>query len=79
MNYLSLRPGLWISYTNSQSIILLPNYKSLTPLAKGQRAIVMALCPSCVCSSMHASINSLQNFSSETIDWIFTKLHRNVP
>ena len=47
----------------------------LAPLAKGQRAIVMALCPLCVCPFVHPSVR----FSSETLDWIFTKFHRNVP
>ena len=60
----------------------------LATLAEGQRAIVMALCPSCVHLAVrlsvhlhvHASVNSsfkkllLRNFV-----WIFTKFHRNVP
>ena len=64
-------------------------YEFLAPLAKGQRAIVMALClswvrpfirPSVHCPSVHPSVNFLKkNFSSETIDLIFTKFHRNVP
>ena len=57
----------------------------LAPLAKGQQAIVMALCPSCVglsvSPSVRPSVRALpsENFSSETMDWIFTKFHRNVP
>ena len=49
-------------------------YWFLAPVAEGKRAIVMALCPPCVRPSF-----SLKNFSSETIDWILTKFHRNVP
>ena len=67
-----------------QGSALGPNYSSLAPLAEGQRAIVMALGPSCVRpsvrSSVRASVNFFfKNFSSETIDWILTKFHRNVP
>ena len=35
------------------------------------------------CACMRAFVNffffSLKNFSSETMDWIFTKFHKNVP
>ena len=34
-----------------------PLVRFLAPLAEGQRAIVMALCPSCVRSSVRASVN----------------------
>ena len=34
----------------------------LAPLAKGQRAIVMALCPSCVCPSVRSSVRVSVNF-----------------
>ena len=33
-------------------------YSFLAPLAKGQRAIAMVLCSSCVCPSARLSINS---------------------
>ena len=34
------------------------NKQFLASLAKGQQAIVMALCPSCVRQSVHTSVNS---------------------
>ena len=34
------------------------NKQFLAPLAEGQEAIVMVLCPSCVRTCVHASVNS---------------------
>ena len=56
----------------------------LAPLSEGQQAVVMALCPSVVCPfvrpCVYASVCKLflQKTSPQTIDWIFTKFHRNV-
>ena len=47
----------------------------LAPLAVGQRAYVMACCPSCV----RALTFSLNIFFSETTYRILIKFHRNVP
>ena len=51
----------------------------LAPLAVGQRAYVMARCPSCVHPSVHVLTFSLNIFFSETTDLILMKFHRNVP
>ena len=49
------------------------------PLAVGQRANVMARCPSCVCLSVHPCVNFSLNIFSETTYQILMKFHRNVP
>ena len=52
----------------------------LAPLAEGQQAIVIPLCiPPSVFPCVRPLTLSLKNFTSETVDWIFTKFHRNVP
>ena len=51
----------------------------LAPLAIGQRAYVMACCPSCIHPSVCALTFSLNIFFSETTDWILMKFHRNFP
>ena len=55
----------------------------LAPLAVGQRAYVMARCPSCVrpsvCPSVRALTFSLNIFFSESTYRILMKFHRNVP
>ena len=55
----------------------------LAPLAVGQRAYVMARCPSCVRPSVHPSVRaltfSLNIFFAETTYRILMKFHRNVP
>ena len=54
-------------------LLILSNFTFLAPLAKGQRAIVMALCLSCI----RARISKL--CLKKPNDWIITKFHRNVP
>ena len=55
----------------------------LAPLAVGQRAYVMAHCPSCVHPCVRPSVRaltfSLNIFFAETTDRILMKFHRNVP
>ena len=55
----------------------------LAPLAVGQRAYVMARCPSCVRPSVRPSVRaltfSLNIFFAETTYRILMKFHRNVP
>jgi len=57
----------------------------LAHLSKYSRlAFVMAYCPSSIVrpfvrASVRASTISFNNFSSDTTDWILTKLHRNDP
>ena len=59
------------------------SFHSLAPLAVGQRAYVMARCPSCVRPSVRASVRaltfSLNIFFAETTYRILMKFHRNVP
>ena len=51
----------------------------LAPLAVGQRAYVMARCPSCVRPSVRALTFSLNISFAETTYRILMKFHRNVP
>ena len=55
----------------------------LAPLAVGQRAYVMARCPSCVRPCVRLSVRaltfSLNIFFAETTYPILMKFHRNVP
>ena len=51
----------------------------LATLAVGQRAYVMACCPSSVHASVCALTFSLNIFFSETTYRILMKFHRNVP
>ena len=55
----------------------------LAPLAVGQRAYVMARCPSCVRPCVRPSVRaltfSLNIFFAETTYRILMKFHRNVP
>ena len=55
------------------------NEQFLAPLAVGQRAYVMARCPSCVRPSVRALTFSLNIFFAETTYRILMKFHRNVP
>ena len=50
-------------------------YSFLAPLAKGQRAFVMALCPSCIHSFVHACVHKL--FLQKTSQKLLTGFLRN--
>ena len=67
----SVCPSVFLSQTLPANLAIPCNFKTfmgswcltntsilfLAPLTEGQRAIVMALCPSCVRSSVRASVN----------------------